>query len=68
MFTVREAAKVLGVELKGAKVAIQGYGNAGYFAATLSRDLLGCVTVAASDSKGGIYKADGLDVDALKDH
>jgi glutamate dehydrogenase (NAD(P)+) len=68
MYTVREAAKVLGVELKGAKVAIQGYGNAGYFAATLSRDLLGCVTVAASDSKGGIYKADGLDVDALKNH
>jgi len=68
MYTVREAAKALGVELKGAKVAIQGYGNAGYFAATLSRDLLGCVTVAASDSKGGIYKADGLDVDALKDH
>jgi glutamate dehydrogenase (NAD(P)+) len=68
MYTVREAAKALGVELKGAKVAIQGYGNAGYFAATLSRDLLGCVTVAASDSKGGIYKADGLDVDALMKH
>jgi len=68
MYTVREAAKALGLELKGAKVAIQGYGNAGHFAATLSRDLLGCVTVAASDSKGGIYKADGLDADALMKH
>jgi glutamate dehydrogenase (NAD(P)+) len=68
MYTTREAARALGLELKGTPVAIQGYGNAGYFAATLSRDLLGCVTVAASDSKGGIYKADGLDVDALMKH
>jgi len=68
MYTVREAAKVLGVDLKGAKVAIQGFGNAGRYAATLSRDLLGCVTVAASDSKGGIYKADGLEIDKLAKH
>lgn len=68
MYTVREAAKVLGLDLKGAKVAVQGFGNAGQFGATLSRDLLGCVTVAASDSKGGIYKVDGLDVDKLIKH
>ena len=35
MFTIREAAKALGIDLKKATVAIQGYGNAGYFAAKL---------------------------------
>jgi len=61
MYTTREAAKILNIDLKGAPVAIQGFGNAGQFAATLSRELLGCVVVAASDSRGGVYKPDGLD-------
>ncbi|MGH2593885.1 MAG: Glu/Leu/Phe/Val family dehydrogenase [Anaerolineae bacterium] len=60
MVTVREAAKVLGINLKGAPIAIQGFGNAGQFAATLSRELLDCVIVAASDSHGGVYKPDGI--------
>jgi len=65
MYTTREAAKVLGLNLTGAPVAIQGFGNAGQFAATLSRELLGCSIVAASDSRGGVYKADGMDPDVL---
>jgi glutamate dehydrogenase (NAD(P)+) len=68
MYTVREAANALGINLKGATASIQGFGNAGQYAATLSRDLLGCVTIAASDSQGGIYKAEGLDVDKLVEH
>jgi len=52
---IREAAKYLGIDLKKATVAVQGYGNAGYYAAKLSRVLLGCKVVAVSDSKGGIY-------------
>ncbi|OPY47842.1 MAG: Glutamate dehydrogenase [Methanosaeta sp. PtaU1.Bin028] len=64
MFTLREAAKELGINLKNATVAIQGYGNAGCYAAFLARDLFGCKVVAISDSKGGIYNENGLDIEA----
>lgn len=60
MYTVIEAAKRLGINLKGATVAVQGYGNVGYHAARLLNEL-GCKIVAISDSKGGIYSPDGLD-------
>ncbi len=63
-FVVREAAKRGGIEMKGAKVAIQGYGNAGSFAAILLSEL-GSKVVAVSDSKGGIYNAAGLDPHAV---
>jgi glutamate dehydrogenase (NAD(P)+) len=68
MFTVREAAKVLGIDLKGATAAIQGYGNAGTFAHTLGEELFGLKVVAVSDSRGGIYNADGLDYEAVFAH
>jgi glutamate dehydrogenase (NAD(P)+) len=58
--TVREAAKVLGLDLKGATSAIQGYGNAGQFAHQLGQDILGLKVVAVSDSKGGVYRASGI--------
>ena len=61
IFCLREAGKVLDIELKGATAAIQGYGNAGSFAHKLGVELLGLKVVAVSDSKGGIYKKDGLD-------
>ncbi|MEW6456573.1 MAG: Glu/Leu/Phe/Val dehydrogenase [Acidobacteriota bacterium] len=61
MYTVREAAKVLGLDLKKATVAIQGYGNAGYYAAKLVEEMFGSKVVAVSDSKGGIFNPDGLD-------
>ncbi|MCX7750599.1 MAG: Glu/Leu/Phe/Val dehydrogenase [Candidatus Bipolaricaulota bacterium] len=60
MYCVREAGKVLGIDLKGATAAIQGYGNAGQFAHTLGEELLGLKVVAVSDSQGGIYNAKGL--------
>ncbi len=68
MVCLREAARVLGISLKGAPVAIQGFGNAGQFAATLSRELLDCIIVAASDTRGGVYKADGLNPYQLVEH
>lgn len=61
IYTLREAGKVLGIDLGGATTAIQGYGNAGSFGHKLGVDLLGLKVVAVSDSKGGIYKEDGLD-------
>ena len=50
---LREAAKVLGIDLKGKTMAIQGFGNAGQFAALLAHEILGLKLVAASDSRGG---------------
>jgi glutamate dehydrogenase (NAD(P)+) len=65
---VREAANILGLNLKGATAAVQGFGNAGRFAHRLGAELLGLKVVAVSDSKGGIYNEDGLDVEAVQDH
>ncbi len=67
-YIIREAAKELGLKLEGATVAIQGYGNAGFFAACLAKDLFGCKVVAVSDSKGGIFNPDGLDAEAIGEH
>jgi len=68
IYCLREAGKVLGLDLKGATTAIQGYGNAGSFAHKLGVELLGLKVVAVSDSKGGIYKADGLDYKEVMAH
>ncbi len=68
MFCLREAAKLLNVDLTKATVAIQGFGNAGQFAASLSHDMLGCKVVAASDSRGGIYQPNGINPKELVAH
>ena len=68
LFTVREAAKVCGIDLKKATVAVQGYGNAGYHAASLAKTLFGSKIVAVSDSKGGIFKKEGFDPEAVREH
>jgi len=56
----REAAKQLGLRLKEATVAVQGYGNVGWNAAKIAYDW-GCKIVAVSDSMGGIRSSKGLD-------
>ncbi len=61
IYTVREAASVMGIDLVGATAAVQGYGNAGSFAHQLGIELLGVRVVAVSDSRGGIYAEAGLD-------
>lgn len=61
VMTIREAALLRGIKLKGATVAVQGFGNAGSFAASLLKSEMGCRIVAVSDSKGGIYEKDGMD-------
>lgn len=68
MYAVREAAKVLGIDLRGQPAAIQGYGNAGSYAHKLAVELLGMKVVAVSDSRGGIYNPDGLDYEAVLAH
>lgn len=61
IYTTREAAKILGIDLNGKPMAVQGFGNAGQYAALLGNSILGLNLVAASDSKGGIYNKNGLD-------
>jgi glutamate dehydrogenase (NAD(P)+) len=65
---VREAAKDAGLSLPGVRVAVQGFGKVGSFAATLGRDLFGVKVVGVSDSKGGIFVPDGLDTAAVAAH
>jgi glutamate dehydrogenase (NAD(P)+) len=70
MYAIREAAKVVSVDLSKARVAIQGFGNAGTFGMALAQQMFGCTVVAVSDSRGGIYNPNGLDyreVHAFKD-
>jgi glutamate dehydrogenase (NAD(P)+) len=61
IYVTREAARTLGIDLQGKTMAIQGFGNAGQYAALLGHEILGLNLVAASDSKGGIYSEKGLD-------
>ena len=61
VYTTREAAKKIKLNLKGATVAVQGFGNAGYHYARLMQDEYGAKVVAVSDSKGGIYSEKGFD-------
>lgn len=67
MYCIREAAKVLGIDLSKATVAVHGYGNAGYHAARLCRDLFGSKIVAVCDSQGGAACTDGIDPEAARE-
>jgi glutamate dehydrogenase (NAD(P)+) len=64
LFVTRRAAKRIDMPLKGARVSIQGYGNAGSIAARLFHNE-GCKIVAVSDTRGGIYNEAGLDPAAV---
>jgi glutamate dehydrogenase (NAD(P)+) len=68
VFTVGvEAAKHIGLEIKGARIAVQGFGNVGGVAGRLFTEA-GAKVVAVQDHGGTIYKAGGLDVPALLKH
>lgn len=67
LYTLREACRVRGMELRGARVAVHGFGNAGANIARLvAAD--GARVVAACDSKVGVYAENGLDVEAALRH
>ncbi|MDP4107900.1 MAG: Glu/Leu/Phe/Val dehydrogenase [Bacillota bacterium] len=63
---IEEAAKKKGIELKGARVVIQGFGNAGSYLAKFMHDA-GAKVVGVSDVYGAIADPDGLDIDYLLD-
>jgi glutamate dehydrogenase (NAD(P)+) len=67
MIVTREAAKHLGLEIKGATVAVQGFGNVGSVSADLLAQL-GAKVVAVTDWKGGVYNRDGLDIAKMIDY
>jgi glutamate dehydrogenase (NAD(P)+) len=59
VYCIREAARVLDMDLSKCTAVIQGYGNAGHHAARLL-DEMGVKIIAVSDSKGGVYKEGGI--------
>lgn len=63
VFCVKEACEHLGIQLKGATIAIQGFGNAGSNAANLLAKS-GAKIVAISDISGAYYHAEGIDIAA----
>jgi glutamate dehydrogenase (NAD(P)+) len=68
VYTIIEGAKAIGLDLEGARVVVQGFGNAGMFSAKLMAEL-GANVIAVSDTSGGITRDKGLDiakVDAFK--
>ena len=67
VYHIRRAAKHLGLDLGQASAVVQGYGNAGSFAAKLLRGD-GVSIIAVSDSQGGIYNPNGLDPAAVQAH
>jgi glutamate dehydrogenase (NAD(P)+) len=67
MIVTREAAKHLGFDIKGASIAVQGFGNVGSVSAELLA-ALGARIVAVTDWKGGVYNNNGLDVAALVEY
>jgi glutamate dehydrogenase (NAD(P)+) len=64
LYVTREALADRGEKLEGRRVAIQGFGNAGMYAAELFAQA-GAIVVAVSDSKGGIYNPKGLDIERV---
>ncbi len=67
-YVIREAAPHVGIKIHGGTVAVQGFGNAGSVAAKILHDEQGAKIVAVSDTKGGIYHADGLNPHAVEAH
>ena len=67
-YVIREAAPHAGVTVKGASVAVQGFGNAGSVAAHILQQEQGAKIVAVSDSKGGVYNPAGMSVADLEAH
>lgn len=65
VYAITNVAKQAGIDLDGATVAVQGFGNAGSVVVRLLAQL-GCRVIAASDSTGGIYHEHGLDAEALQ--
>jgi glutamate dehydrogenase (NAD(P)+) len=67
MIVTREAASHLGLDIKNATVAVQGFGNVGSVSADLLSNI-GARVVAVTDWKGGVYNKGGLDIHKMLDY
>ena len=67
VYMLCEAAETAGVDLEGARVVVQGYGNVGSWAARLAAEE-GCKLIAVSDAEGAIRNDDGIDPIKLHEH
>ena len=67
VFVIEEACRSTGLNLAGARVVVQGFGNAGATAARLL-DELGATVIGVSDSRGGTWNGAGLDLDRVARH
>jgi len=67
MIVTREAATHRGLDIKGARVALQGFGNVGSVSGELLAGI-GAKIVAVTDWKGGVYNAAGLNIAQLLDY
>jgi glutamate dehydrogenase (NAD(P)+) len=67
--SIEDDMKALGISpgLEGKTVVVQGLGNVGYHSAKFCQEA-GCLIVGLSERDGGIYNAEGLDVDAVVAH
>jgi glutamate dehydrogenase (NAD(P)+) len=65
MIATRESARHMGFAIKGATIAIQGFGNVGSVSADLLVKEAGAIIVGVVDWKGGVFNAKGLDVPTL---
>jgi glutamate dehydrogenase (NAD(P)+) len=63
----REAAARSGIDFGNARIAVQGFGNVGYWSAALAHQK-GARIVAVSDVGGAIFNGNGIDIGALGDH
>jgi glutamate dehydrogenase (NAD(P)+) len=68
MIATREAAKHIGFPIRGATVAVQGFGNVGSISAELLAREMGATIVAVTDWKGGVYNPKGLDIAKMRDY
>lgn len=63
---IREAANKRGISLEGARVVVQGFGNAGSFLSKFMHDA-GAKVIGISDAYGALYDPNGLDIEYLLD-
>ncbi|MEK6590655.1 MAG: Glu/Leu/Phe/Val dehydrogenase [Nitrospinota bacterium] len=64
VYVTSEVARILNINLDGAEVAVQGFGNVGYVAAKILHEM-GCRVIAVSNSLGGVFNKKGLDINKL---
>jgi glutamate dehydrogenase (NAD(P)+) len=67
VYVYREAARALGLHPDSTRVAIQGFGNVGSWAARIMTQL-GCKVVGVSNTSGAIHLDEGIDPEVLAQH